>query len=124
LDIGCVGVTSELIDNLGVLLNHHIRRIQLRTVHCIGTVLTNTAISDISDDAGFTVMAGIVGSSTAIGSLIPQQGVIIKRIQGVTDVVVLGVRNGVSRCGDGAVSVDFCVTTQRISDVLIGGIEL
>src|SRR5699024_9494254 len=69
-------------------------------------------------------MAGIVGSITAIGSLIPQQGVIIKRIQGVTDVVVLGVRNGVRRCGDGAVSVDFCVTTQRSSDVLIGGIEL
>ena len=69
-------------------------------------------------------MAGIVGSSTAIGSLIPQQGVIIKRIQGVTDVVVLGVRNGVSRCGDGAVSVDFCVTTQRISEVRIRALEL
>lgn len=69
-------------------------------------------------------MAGVVGTCAVIGRCIPQQSVIVERIQGVTDVVVLGVRNGVSRCGDGAVSVDFCVTTQRISDVLIGGIEL
>ncbi|OOP07958.1 hypothetical protein AJR27_003730 [Shigella flexneri] len=69
-------------------------------------------------------MAGIVGSSTAIGSLIPQQGVIIKRIQGVTDVVVLGVRNGVSRCGDGAVCIDFGTTPQRINNITAHAVEL
>lgn len=69
-------------------------------------------------------MVGIVGFSIVIGSFILQQGVIIKCIQGVIDVVVFGVCNGVSWCGDGVVGVDFCVIIQCISDVFIGGIEL
>ena len=65
-------------------------------------------------------MAGVVGTCV----FIPQQSVIIERIQGFTNVVVIGICNGVSRCSDSTVSVDFCITTQRISDVLIGAIEL
>lgn len=69
-------------------------------------------------------MAGVVGTCAVIGRCIPQQSVIVERIQGVTDVVVLGICNGVTRRSDSAISVDFCVTTQRISDVLVGGIQL
>lgn len=69
-------------------------------------------------------MTGVVSPFAVIGGRIPQQRVLIKRIQSFTDVVVIGICNGVSRRSDSAVSVNFCITAQRISDVLIGGIEL
>lgn len=56
-------------------------------------------------------MAGVVGTCAVIGCCIPQQSVIVERIRGVTDVVVLGICNGVSRRSNRTISVNFCVTT-------------
>ena len=69
-------------------------------------------------------MTGIVSTFAVIGRCIPQQRVLIKRIQSVTDIVVLGIRNGVSRRSDSTVSVNFCITAQSICDIFISGIEL
>ena len=65
-------------------------------------------------------MAGVVGTCV----FIPQQRVIIERIQGFTYAVVIFISDRVSRCSHGAVSVNFCVTTQGISNVLARVIEL
>ena len=72
-------------------------------------------------------MSGAKRTITIIGCGIPQQGVIqrgIDRFQRVTDVAVTAASDGISRCGDCAVSIDFCVTTQSIGNVLAGVIEL
>lgn len=69
-------------------------------------------------------MTGVVSPFAVIGGRIPQQRVLIKRIQSFTDIVVLGIRNGVSRRSDSTVSVNFCITAQSISDIFVSGIEL
>ena len=72
-------------------------------------------------------MSGAKCTVTAIGCLIPQQGVIqrgIDRFQRVTDIVVTAARYGISRCSDTAVCIHHSVPAQSIGNVVTNAIKL
>ena len=73
-------------------------------------------------------MAGVVGTCAVIGCCIPQQSVIVERIQGVTDVVVLGVRNGIVVSNHGGRQLDGVLSSARalpaIADAVKGDIAI